>query len=41
MLEWIEKSRAMPWQELFVFFKHEPTAPRYALQFKALWPSDQ
>jgi uncharacterized protein YecE (DUF72 family) len=38
MLEWIEKSRTMPWQELFVFFKHEPTAPRYALQFKALWP---
>ncbi len=34
---WIDKSRAMPWQELFVFFKHEPTAPRYALEFKALW----
>jgi hypothetical protein len=27
----------MPWQELFVFFKHEPTAPRYALELKALW----
>jgi len=37
MRAWIDKSRAMPWQELFVFFKHEPTAPRYALELKALW----
>jgi uncharacterized protein YecE (DUF72 family) len=37
MSEWIDKSRTMPWQELFVFFKHEPTAPQYALEFKALW----
>jgi uncharacterized protein YecE (DUF72 family) len=39
MREWIDKSRAMPWHELFVFFKHEPTAPRYALEFKGLWDS--
>jgi uncharacterized protein YecE (DUF72 family) len=34
---WIEKARAQPWGELFVFFKHEPTAPRYALELRALW----
>jgi len=35
--EWIARCRAQPWRELFVFFKHEPTAPRYALQLKSLW----
>lgn len=34
---WIAKARTQPWQELFVFFKHEPTAPRYALELRALW----
>jgi uncharacterized protein YecE (DUF72 family) len=37
MRAWIEKARQKPWQELFVFFKHEPTAPKYALEFKKLW----
>ncbi|HEX6245010.1 MAG TPA: DUF72 domain-containing protein [Polyangiales bacterium] len=34
---WIDKARSQPWRELFVFFKHEPTAPRYALELRALW----
>jgi uncharacterized protein YecE (DUF72 family) len=33
----IELSRAQPWRELFVFFKHEPTAPHYALNLRSLW----
>lgn len=34
---WIAAAREKPWQELFVFFKHEPTAPRYALEMRRLW----
>jgi uncharacterized protein YecE (DUF72 family) len=34
---WIDQARAQPWRELFVFFKHEPTAPGYALRLRALW----
>ena len=37
---WIDKARTQPWQELFVFFKHEPTAPRYALELRALWEAE-
>jgi uncharacterized protein YecE (DUF72 family) len=36
---WIAQARAQPWRELFVFFKHEPTAPRYALALRSLWES--
>lgn len=34
---WIARARALPWRELFVFFKHEPTAPHYALALRSLW----
>jgi uncharacterized protein YecE (DUF72 family) len=34
---WIDQARAHPWRELFVFFKHEPTAPGHALRLRALW----
>lgn len=34
---WIERIRAQPWREVFVFFKHEPTAPGLALALRALW----
>ena len=36
---WAERVRAQPWQDVFVFFKHEdePTAPRYALRFRELF----
>jgi len=37
MRTWIAQARAQPWRELFVFFKHEPTAPHYALTLRALW----
>lgn len=35
----VARARALPWRELFVFFKHEPTAPHYALDLRALWES--
>jgi len=35
---WAERVRAAPWEEAFVFFKHEAEAlgPRYALRFEEL-----
>jgi uncharacterized protein YecE (DUF72 family) len=36
---WVARIRAQPWQEVFVFFKHEDegTGPRFAQDFKAIW----
>jgi uncharacterized protein YecE (DUF72 family) len=38
LARWAEKVRAAPWDEAFVFFKHEEEAlgPRYALEFGRL-----
>jgi uncharacterized protein YecE (DUF72 family) len=33
----VRRARGLPWRELFAFFKHEPTAPHYALELRALW----
>jgi uncharacterized protein YecE (DUF72 family) len=35
--EWIRQMREHPWREVFVFFKHEATAPGLALQTRELW----
>ncbi len=36
---WLERIAAQPWEEAFVFFKHEEegAAPRLALELKRLW----
>ena len=35
--EWIRQMREHAWKEVFVFFKHEATAPGLALQTRELW----
>ncbi len=37
LLEWADQMRAQPWNEVFVFFKHEPTAPALAQKLSSLW----
>jgi uncharacterized protein YecE (DUF72 family) len=34
---WMDRIKANPWREVFVFFKHETTGPDLALQLKAIW----
>jgi len=33
---WVERIRAQPWEEVFVYFKHETAAPNVALAFERL-----
>ncbi len=33
---WVERIRAQPWEEVFVYFKHETAAPNVALEFERL-----
>lgn len=35
---WAERLAATPWQEVFVYFMHEPTAPGYAAALRAKFP---
>jgi uncharacterized protein YecE (DUF72 family) len=35
--DWAAQMKAQPWSEVFVFFKHEPTAPALAQQLSSLW----
>lgn len=39
LASWVERVRSQPWQEVFVFFKHEDEgiAPRLALRFRELF----
>jgi uncharacterized protein YecE (DUF72 family) len=34
---WLAQIHAQAWQEVYVFFKHEPTAPELAQRTRALW----
>ena len=38
LVDWIKKMRAMPWNEAYVFFKHEDTGtgPKFAVRFLEL-----
>ena len=40
--QWVERVRQQPWQEVFVFFKHEETAggPELADRFAGLFEAD-
>jgi uncharacterized protein YecE (DUF72 family) len=42
LAEWIEKLRKQPWEEAYVFFKHEDsgTGPKYAARFLELAAGD-
>ena len=35
---WAERLATTPWQEVFVYFMHEPTAPGYAAALRAKFP---
>lgn len=36
LARWADRIREQPWHETYVFFKHEESAPRLALEFRAL-----
>ena len=36
--QWANRLAATPWQEVYVYFMHEPTAPAYAAALMQLWP---
>ena len=43
LVSWVERVRAQPWREVFVFFKHEDEgiAPRLALRFRELFAAPE